>query len=83
MRLPPREKKQIVVSQLLAILIYGAELHSEPSKKGEMLEAEWSRFVTCGWRGSNRERVADIADIAGVAEAMKHKRIRWAASIYE
>ena len=54
-RLPPREKKKIVVSQLRLILTYGAELHSKLSKRGMLLAAEWNRFVTGGWRGSSRE----------------------------
>ena len=82
-RLSPKEKKKIVGSQLMAILTYGAELHSKSSKRGEMQAAEWNRFITGGWRGSSRERLADIAGIAELREAMKRQRIRWAASIYE
>lgn len=82
-RLPPREKKKIVVSQLLPILTHGAELHWKPSKKGELYAAEWNRFITGAWRGSSRERVACIAGIAGLEEAMRRKRIRWAASVYD
>ena len=48
-----------------------------------MYAAEWNRFITGGWRGSSRERFADIAGIAELGEAMKRKRIRWAASVYE
>ena len=74
-RLPPREKKNIVVSQLLPNLTYGAEVHEKPSKKGEMHAAEWN---TGGWRGSNRERLAAIAGVE-----VRRKRMRWAASVYE
>ena len=79
-RLPPRKKKKVVVSQLMAILTYGAEPHSKPSEQGRLLGAEWNRFVTGGWRGSSRER---LAGIAGIAEVMRNKRIGWAVSIYE
>ena len=71
-----------MVSQLQAILPYGAELHSTASKKGEIYASEWNRFGTGGWRGSSRERLADIAGIAELGD-MERKRIRWAASIYE
>ena len=81
-RLPPREKKKIVISQLLPILTYGAELHSTPSQRGMGYAAEWNRFVTGAWRGSSRERVADIVGIAELQEAMRRK-IRWGASVYD
>ena len=80
-RLPPREKKKIVVSQLMAILTYGAELHSEPSEKGKLVAAESNRFITGGWTGSSRARLADIAGIAELEEEVRGKGIRWAASI--
>ena len=35
------------------------------------------------WRGSSRERVADIVGVAELSQAMKRKRVRWAASVYE
>ena len=38
----PREKKKIVVQQLLPILRYGAELDVTPTKRGEELAAEWN-----------------------------------------
>ena len=82
-RLPPREKKKIVVSQLMPILTYGAELHSEPSEKGELIAAEWNRFVTGEWRGSSRERIADIAGILEQQGAREGWGVRWAASVYE
>ena len=82
-RLPPREKKKLVVSQLLPRMTYGAELHNTPSKKVEIYAAEWNRCIVGEWRGSSTERVADIAGIAELEEAMKRKKIRWAASIYE
>ena len=67
----------------MAILTYGAELHSKPSEKEKVHVAEGNRFITGGWRGSNRERLADIAGIAKLEQAMKRKRIQWAARIYE
>ena len=82
-RLPPREKKKIVVSQLLPILMYGCELHNIPTARGEGYAAGWNRFITGAWRGSSRERVSEIAGIAQLGEAMKRKRIRWAASVDE
>ena len=75
-RLPAKEKKKIVVSQLMAILTYGAELHSKPSKKGELQAAEWNRIITGGWRGSSRERLADITGIVELREGMKRNRVR-------
>lgn len=81
-RLPPREKK-IVVSQPLLILTYGAVLHSVPSERGKAMAAEWNRFITGGWRGSSRQRLADIAGVMELEQAMEKKKIRWAASVYE
>ena len=65
-----------MVSQLLPILTYGAELHGEPSERGERYAAEWNRFIAGAWRGSSRERVADIVGIAELKQAMERKRIR-------
>ena len=48
-----------------------------------MLASEWNRFITGRWRRSSRERVADIAGIAELSEAMRRKKILWAAGIYE
>ena len=79
-RLPPREKNKIVVSQLMAILTYGAELHSQPSKSRKLVGAGWNRFITGGWRRSNREHIAGVAQLEA---AMRNKRVRLAASIYE
>ena len=82
-RLPRKEKKKIVVSQLLPILTYGAVLYSVPTEKGKAMAAEWNRFITGGWRGSSRQRLADITGIMELEQAMERKRIWWAASIYE
>ena len=57
--------------------------HTTPNKRGEMYAAEWNRFITGAWRGSSTERLADIAGIAELGEAMKRMKIRWAASVYE
>ena len=79
-RLPPKEKK--IVPQLLLILTYGGELHHIPTKEAQALAAEMNRFVVGAWRGSSNERVAAIAGIAELVEAMKRKRVRWTASVY-
>lgn len=54
---------------------------SAPRKRGESYAAEWNRFVAGAWRGSSRERIADIVGIAELKEAMTRKRIIWAASV--
>ena len=79
-RLPPREKKKIVVSQLLPILMYGCELHNTPTARGEGYAAEWNRFITGACTGSSRGRLSEITGIAQLGEATKGKRIRSAVS---
>ena len=65
------------------LMTYGAELHNMPSKRGEVYAAQWNRFIAGVWKWSSRERIADIVGITELGEAMKRKRIRWAASTYE
>ncbi|KAF8416439.1 hypothetical protein EV426DRAFT_721797 [Tirmania nivea] len=81
-KLPPKGKKQIVCGQLLPILTYGAELHTEPSEVMERLSAEWGRWICGGWRGSARTKIEDITGIPDLKTWMWTKRIRWAALVY-
>ena len=73
-RLPPRENKKIIVSQVLPVLINGSPRAVQES--GTRL----SRMGKMAWRGS---RVADIAGVAELDVAMKSKRVRWAVSVYD
>ena len=81
-RLPPKEKAQLVVSQIILILTYGAELHDIPWEGGRLL-GEITRWVPGAWRGgSSRERVAELAGIEELETQVLVKKLRWAASVY-
>ena len=58
-------------------------MHDTPSSRAGGYAAEWNRFITGAWRESSRESLAGIAGIAELGEAMKGKKVRWAASVYE
>ena len=59
--LPPREKERLIAPQILPIKLYGAELHSVPSKGAQGYAAEWSR--TPAWRGSRVDNRTGAATI--------------------
>jgi len=81
-RLPPEEKRKIVVGQLIPILIYGSELHQEPPEEAKRLLRKLARWVAMGYQGSNENKIEDITGI-GKLESLTHaKRVRWAASVY-
>jgi len=77
-RLPPEEKRKVVIGQLLPILTYGAELYTTPSEEGSRLAARMARWVVMGYKGSSRRKVEEICGIGQLGK----KRIRWAASVY-
>ena len=81
-RLPPEEKRKIVVGQLIPILIYGSKLHQEPLEEAKRLLRKLARWVAMGYKGSNENKIEDITGI-GKLESLTHvKRVRWAASVY-
>ena len=81
-RLPPEEKRKVVIQQLLPILTYGSELHRNPTEEAVRLARKFSRWVAMGYQGSNENKIEDITGI-GKLEALTHrKRVRWAASVY-
>ena len=74
-RLPLREKKKIVLSQILPILTYGCELHHKPTSRDSADAAEYPRWVVGVWRGRRRDRVAGIGGISELEELMQRKRV--------
>ena len=81
-RLPPEEKRKIVIGQLLPILTYGSELHQNPTEEAARMARKFARWVAMGYQGSNENKIEDITGI-GKLEVLTHrKRVRWAASVY-
>lgn len=56
-RLPSREKRKIIVSQIIPILTYGAELHHTPTESAKRLASECHQWIAGGYRGGSRERL--------------------------
>ena len=81
-RLPPEEKRKVVIGKLLPILTYGSELHTTPSEEGSRLAARMSRWVVMGYQGSSRRKVEELTGIGQLEELTHRKRVRWAASVY-
>jgi len=81
-RLPPEEKRKIVVGQLIPILIYGSELHEEPLEEAKRLLRKLARWVAMGYKGSNENKIEDITGIGKLEDLTHVKRVRWAASVY-
>jgi len=71
-----------MTQQILPILTYDCELYPDPSEQQRRLAAEVQRWVVGAYRGSNRNKVEELAGIAELGSLMLCKRIRWAASVY-
>jgi len=81
-RLPPEEKRKVVIGKLLPILTYGSELHQHPTEEASRLVRRVARWVAMGYQGSNEDKIEDETGI-GKLEVLTHrKRVRWAASVY-
>ena len=80
--LPWTAKRTVVINQISAILTYGAELYPVLSETQKRLMADATRWAVGAWRGSNIRKVSEIAGITELEEAMRCKRIRYAASLH-
>ena len=81
-RLPPEEKRMVVVGQLIPILTYGSELHQEPPEEAKRLVRRFARWVAMGYKGSSENKIEDITGIGKLEALTRIKRVRWAASVY-
>ena len=81
-RLPPKEKRKVVVGQLIPILTYGSELHQNPPEEAKRLGRRLARWVELGYQGSNENNIEDITGIGKLEVLTRTKRIRWAASVF-
>jgi len=81
-RLPPEEKRKVVVGHLIPILTYGSELHQEPLEEARRTARKFARWVVMGYKGSNENKIENLTGI-GRLEYLTHiKMVRWAASVY-
>ena len=55
-RLAPKEKAQVVVSQILPTLLYRAELHDTPWEEGGRILREMVRWILGAYRASSVDR---------------------------
>jgi len=67
--------------QVIPILVYGAELHQQPTESMRRLVREWQRWIVGAWRGSRADRVEALSGV-GDLDTITYKRVRWAASVY-
>ena len=81
-RLPPEEKRKVVIGQLLPILTYGSELHQNQTEEAARLVRRLARWVAMGYQGSNEDKIEDITGISKLEVLVHRKRVRWAASVY-
>jgi len=81
-RLPPAEKRKIVVGQLIPILTYGSELHQDPPEEARRLARKLVRWVVLGYKGSNENKIEDLTGIGRLESLTRNKRVRWAPSVY-
>ena len=81
-RLPPEEKRKVVVGQLIPILTYGSELHQKPPEEARRLGRKLARWVAMGYQGSNENKIKHITGIGKLETLTRTKRVRWAASVY-
>jgi len=74
-RLPPGEKRKVVIGQLLPILTYGSELHHKPTEEGSGLAARFARWIAMGYQGSSRSKIEDITGIGQLATLTHQRRV--------
>jgi len=81
-RLPPEEKRKIVVGQLIPILTYGSELHQKLPEEARRMARKFARWIVMGYKGSNENKIEDLTAIGRLESLTRIKRVRWAASVY-
>ena len=81
-RLPPQEKRKVVIGKLLSILTYGSELHTIQSGEGTRLATRMPRWVVMGYQGSSRRKLEQLTGIGQLEELTHRKGVRGVASVY-